>query len=342
LKIIIPSVQVPFIEGGAVMMTQGLKNALIEHGHEVQIVTMTFKFSPNEYIIDSINIWKKQDFNEFNGYIIDKVISLQFPAYYVQHPNKTLWLMHQHRAVYDLYDKESAYKESKKLKHIIYQNDTKELQKIKKRYSMSQTISERLQKYNHIDAIPLYHPPLDEDKFYCDESYNYVFFPSRLETLKRQDLLIKAMQYTKTPLKAIIAGIGGQYQNYQNLIDTLHLNHKIKLIGHITQKEKFSFYAHALAVVFPPQDEDYGYITLEAMLSSKPVITCKDSGGALEFVRDNETGFIIEADPKQLALKLDWIYHNRQKSKELGENGLASYRSKNISWHNVVQKLLEN
>lgn len=323
-------------------MTQGLKNALIQHGHEVETVTMPFKFSPDEYLIDSINIWKNQDFNEFNGYLIDKVISLQFPAYYVQHHNKTLWLMHQHRAVYDLYNKNRSTKPSEKLKNIIYENDTKELQKIDKIYSMSQTVSKRLKRYNNLDSTPLYHPPLDEDKFYCDESYDYVFFPSRLETLKRQELLIKAMQYTKTPIKAVIAGTGGQYQNYQNLINALNLNHKIKLIGQITQEEKFSFYAHSLAVVFTPLDEDYGYITLEAMLSSKPLITCKDSGGVLEFVTDNETGFVIEPEAKHLALKLDYIYHNRQKTKELGKNAAQSYRSKNICWNTVAKKLLES
>ena len=45
-------------------------------------------------------------------------------------------------------------------------------------------------------------------------------------------------------------------------------------------------YAHSLGVIFPAVDEDYGYVTLEAMLSSKPVITCADSGGPLEFVVD--------------------------------------------------------
>ena len=31
----------------------------------------------------------------------DKVIALKFPAYFINHPNKTLWLLHQFRQVYD-------------------------------------------------------------------------------------------------------------------------------------------------------------------------------------------------------------------------------------------------
>ena len=76
------------------------------------------------------------------------------------------------------------------------------------------------------------------------------------------------------------------------------------------------------------------------MLSSKPVITCTDSGGTLEFVVDQETGSIVEPEPKQIAEKIDWLYENQQKAKKLGQNGLKAYRDKNISWDNVVAKLL--
>lgn len=341
MRILIPSIQVPFISGGSTLMTQGLKNALIRHGHEVEVVTIPFKFSPPSYIGDLMDFWKKQDFNNFNGYHIDMVIVLQFPAYYVQHKNKVLWLMHQHRSVYELYKEENATQEVKSLRSKIVQSDTEELSKIAKRFTMCQNISNRLSKYNNISSTHLYHPPYREDKFYCDESYDYIFYPSRLEELKRQDLLIKAMQYTKTDIVAIIAGTGGQKENYQSLIDSLNLSQKVKLVGYISQEEKEAYYARSLGVFFAPFDEDYGYITLEAMLSSKPVITCSDSGGPLEFVIDEHTGFIVPPDPKVIAQKLDWLYLNKQEAKKLGENALQAYKNKNISWDFVVTSLLQ-
>ncbi len=342
MRIVIPSIQVPFISGGATLMTQGLKNALLKVGHQVEVVTIPFKFSPPKYIEDLMDYYKQQDFNNFNGYPIDMVIALQFPAYYVQHKNKVLWLMHQHRSVYELYDKTTATKEEIYLRETILQNDTAQLKKIDKRFSMCQNVSNRLEKYNGITSTPIYHPPYHEEKFYCDEPYDYVFYPSRLESLKRQDLLIKAMQYTTTNISAIIAGTGGQKENYQNLIDSLNLANKVKLIGYISQEEKETYYARSLGVFFAPFDEDYGYITLEAMLSSKPVITCSDSGGPLEFVIDEQTGFITEPDPREIAKKLDWLYENKQQAKELGKNALQSYKEKNISWDNVVHKLLQS
>lgn len=342
MRILIPSIQAPFIRGGGQIHVENLQKALIRHGHEVEIVTIPFKFSPESYIEDLIDIWKNQDFNNFNGFHIDKVIVLQFPAYYVNHNDKTLWLMHQHRAVYELYDEKFATDSLKQLREKIVYTDTEEINKIKKRFANSENVSNRLKKYNGLDSIPVYHPPFGEENFYCDESYDYIFCPSRLEILKRQDLLIKAMQYTKSPVVAIIAGIGGQFETYKKLIEDLNVSEKVSLIGSFSDEEKYVLYARSLAVFFAPYDEDYGYITLEAMLSSKPIITCKDSGGPLEFVEDEQTGFIIEPNPEIIAQKLDWLYYNKNRASELGQRGLEVYKNKNISWDNVVHKLLED
>lgn len=322
-------------------MTSGLKNALIKHGHEVEIIRFPFKFLPESYLSSLMEYCAGQDFESFNGYHVDKVIALQFPAYYVNHPGKVLWLMHQHRSVYELYDNTDSSKEMTGLKKKIHEYDSDKLGKIKNRYSMCYNVSSRLKKYNNINAKPLYHPPANEDKFHCRESYNYIFFPSRLEKLKRQELLIRAMAYTKSPVNAIIAGQGSQRENYEALICSLKLFDKVRLIGPVSEREKITLFARSLGVFFAPFDEDYGYITLEAMLSSKPVITCFDSGGPLEFAVNNETGFVVEPDPVQVAEKIDWLYQNRQKAVKLGEQGRALYLAGNISWDNVVKTLLD-
>ena len=328
MRIVIPSVQVPFMKGGAEVMTKGLYHALKKEEHDVEIITAPFKFFPERYLSDLIDFWTNQDFNSFSGYDVDCVIALQFPAYYVKHENKRLWLMHQHRAVYDAYDENSATEELKCLRERIIQTDHQELSKVRKIYTMSENITNRLRKYNNLHSNPLYHPPLGEMNFFCEEPHNYIFYPSRLESHKRQDLLIRAMQYTKTSMKAIISGMGGQLPRYQQLIETLGLGDKVKMIGYITEDEKFALYARCLAVFFGPHDEDYGYVTLEAMLSQKPVITCTDSGGSLEFVTHEETGFVLDPIPQLIAEKIDWFYHHRQEAREMGRRGLGFTRTK--------------
>ena len=321
-------------------MVSGLATALKAHGHDVETISFPFKFKPETYLSGLMDYCAGQDFENFNGFHVDKVIALQFPAYYVNHPNRVLWLMHQHRPVYELCDDTNSSPSFTALKTKIHRFDSKKLASIPIRYSMCKNVSSRLEKYNHINSQPIYHPPANADTFYCEESYNYIFFPSRLEKLKRQDLLIKAMAHTRSPARAIIAGEGGQRAYYEEMIRSLGLSDKVRLIGHISEQEKRVLFARSLGVFFGPFDEDYGYVTLEAMLSSKPVITCRDSGGPLEFVVHDETGFVVAPDPVQIAEKIDWLFWNKQKAIQLGERGRRAYVSKNISWDAVVKTLL--
>ena len=112
-------------------------------------------------------------------------------------------------------------------------------------------------------------------------------------------------------------------------------------LGAVSEEEKRRQYASALGVVFPPVDEDYGYITLEAMLARRPVITCSDSGGPLEFVRDGVTGRVCEPTPEALAEALDDLWAARARARQMGERGRQLYDHLNISWANVVRRLME-
>jgi glycosyltransferase involved in cell wall biosynthesis len=119
-----------------------------------------------------------------------------------------------------------------------------------------------------------------------------------------------------------------------------NIEHRVQWLGHVTEEEKRRSYAHARGVIFPPLDEDYGYVTLEAMLASKPVITCEDAGGPLEFVRHEQTGLIAGATPEGLASAMDQLWSDREQAQALGEAGRARYMTLNISWSEVVTRLL--
>ena len=79
---------------------------------------------------------------------------------------------------------------------------------------------------------------------------------------------------------------------------------------------------------------------MEAMLASKPVITCDDSGGPLEFIHPEKTGLIAKPTPEGLASAMDKLWSDREHAKELGEAGRARYLALHISWSEVVKRLL--
>jgi len=122
--------------------------------------------------------------------------------------------------------------------------------------------------------------------------------------------------------------------------EKIKVTQQIEWLGFISEAEKLSYYAKATAVVYTPFDEDYGYVSLEAMLSQKPVLTCTDSGGTNEFVNHGETGYISPPDARQLAKFMDKLWLDRKQSKKMGQAGRKKFLSMNINWDSVVNELL--
>jgi glycosyltransferase involved in cell wall biosynthesis len=91
----------------------------------------------------------------------------------------------------------------------------------------------------------------------------------------------------------------------RRLAHRLGVEHRVEWLGFLSDEEMVDAYAHSLGVIYPPFDEDYGYVTLEAMLSSKPIVTCRDSGGPLEFVLHERTGLVADCTPSGVAEALD-------------------------------------
>ncbi len=110
--------------------------------------------------------------------------------------------------------------------------------------------------------------------------------------------------------------------------------------GFVGEDELIELYSNALGVCYLPFDEDYGYVTLEGMLSSKPVIVPRDGGGATEFVEDGREGFVADPEPRALAEALDTLYADRARAQTMGERGREKLLAMNLSWQNVVEQII--
>lgn len=348
MKIAIAMVQVPFTTGGAEIHAEMLKNELIKRGHSVDIVTIPFKWYPWESLVNCMTMGRMMDLTEVNGEKIDRVIAMKFPAFYVKHDNKVLWMLHQHRQAYDLWNTEYGdlhnLPNGEEIRNLIISCDNKYIAEAKKIFTNAKNTSARLKKYNDIDSIPLYHPPLNHEKLHCERYGDYVFYASRIDSIKRQRLLVEAAKYFKTGVKVVIAGGGSkaELEYIDNMIKTNDLENKVKMAGFISEEEKINYYANCLGVYFGAYNEDYGYITLEGFFSEKPVIVHKDSGGPLEFVEDGYNGYILDNDAKAVAEKIDYLYEHKDEAKRLGQNGKKSLFEKHMDWDYVIDQLLSN
>jgi glycosyltransferase involved in cell wall biosynthesis len=210
-------------------------------------------------------------------------------------------------------------------------------------YTLSENVSRRLRTYWGAASVPLYHPPQEAESFYCEPAQDYFFYPSRLTPTKRQTLVLQALAHTREPVRVVFVSITdhpGYHAQAAALSRDLKVDGRVEWKGAVSEEEKRRLYARSLGVIFTPIDEDYGYVTLEAMLSSKPVITCTDSGGPLEFVQPEQTGLVTEPTPESLAQAMDALWRNRETAKAWGAAGREHYLSLGISWPTVVERLL--
>ena len=123
-----------------------------------------------------------------------------------------------------------------------------------------------------------------------------------------------------------------------NLVKKYDLNEKVEFLGFVDDDKLLDLYANCLCVFFAPLDEDYGFITIEAFNSEKPVITLSDSGGVLEFVKHEKNGFILSENPRDIANVFDYLYKNKDEAKRLGFEGKKNVEF--ITWDYVIDNLL--
>jgi glycosyltransferase involved in cell wall biosynthesis len=182
-------------------------------------------------------------------------------------------------------------------------------------------------------------PPPPPRAYRCDEYGDYIFAVSRLTPLKRLDLLIRALAVpAAASIRAVIAGEGESRDALADLIRTLGVSGRVTLTGRLSDEELISHLARCRAVCFTPASEDYGFVTVEAFVSRKGVITCTDSGGPADLVRDGETGLIAAPTPEALARCLVRVMDDEALAERVGS--AAASRVAQLTWPAAVQRLL--
>lgn len=342
--IAICTTQVPFTTGGAEAHVAGLQRALSENGYEAEVVRLPFKWYPPAEIMRHALAWRLLDLSEANGKKIDLVVGMKFPAYLAPHKNKVLWIMHQHRSAYNLagtpFDDLSLYPDGPRVRDLIQHCDNQFIPEARKVFANSRRVAERLLHYNRIESEPLYHPPPLLGKLRVGDPGDYVFYPSRLEPQKRQELLIEAMQHVRSNARLILAGNTNNRERYSALMKHPKVAGRIEWRGHVSEEQMIDLYANALAVCYLPFDEDYGYVTPEAMLSGKALVVARDSGGAAELLEDGREGFLVDPDPAAIAERIDKLFVDRGFARQMGARGREKIQSLNLSWQHVVEKIV--
>ncbi len=333
----------PFAEGGHLVMARELVRALREEGHDTGLVITPqnrFGQQGSAYLA----AWCTDVQLAHEERKVDRVISLRFPGYAVQHPNHVLWLNHRMREYYDLWDQFSSQLswrgriKERMRRALIHRVDAHLFNKMQRRFVISATVQSRLRRFGGIQSDVLYPPP-PKREYRHDRYGDYLFAVSRLAPLKRFDLILRALaEPIAAGIKFVIAGEGAELERLKGLATQLDVEHRVQFAGRLTDVEMIDHLARCRAVVFPPFNEDYGFVTVEAFMCGKAVITCLDSGGPSELVRDGDNGYVTEPTPEALAVAMRTLVDDRNLAQRFGEAGHAI--ATQMTWTKAIQQLV--
>lgn len=320
--------------GGAEAFHDGFCEALSHQGWSVDKIQIGSDESTFEGILETYLYCYDLDVSQY-----DLVISSKAPSYAVRHPRHLCYLQHTIRVFYDMFDVEFPTPNETLLRNRerIQQLDTGLLApgRVERIFTNGNETLRRLRRYNGLDGEVLY-PGLLRDLFHTGRFDNYLFLPGRLHRWKRVGLLIDAMHYVKSDVELRIAGVG---EDYEKFVGRAADDPRIRFLGRISDEECIEQYANALAVPFVPLMEDFGYITLEAFRSGKPVITCSDSGTPVDLVSKSNGGVVTDPVPASIAVAIDELASTPVAAREMGSRGRLL--SETITWYNAVARLTQ-
>jgi glycosyltransferase involved in cell wall biosynthesis len=332
--------QVPFIRGGAEILSERLVAELRKREHQAELVTVPFKWYPGERVLTQAFLWRLLDLEESDGSPIDLVVATKFPSYAVRHPRKVVWLLHQFRQAYELDGTELGQfddsPEGRALRRAVQRLDRLALGEARALFATSANVAGRLERSTGLTAEVLPCPP-QELPYRCDEYGDFVLSVGRLDRVKRVDLLLEAAAVAPT-LRCVIAGDGPDRDRLKGLARQHGLDGRTVFAGRVSTDELTDLYARCLAVYYAPMDEDFGFVPYEAFLSEKPVVTTTDAGGPLEVVRDRSNGLVCEPAAASLAEACVWLDANRDSAREWGRAGRRV--AELLSWDHVIERLL--
>jgi glycosyltransferase involved in cell wall biosynthesis len=325
-------------------MAGALVAALREAGHESSLL-LTLQNRFGRHTSTYLASWLADVGMTHDGRAIDQVISLRVPAYAVRHPAHVCWLNHRLREYYDLWPQllarlswKGRIKERVR-RRVIHAVDRHFLTRhVKRLFAISGTVKARLERFGGIPSEVLYPPP-PQRPYRCDRYGDFILAVSRLTALKRLDLAVRALAHPDAAgARLVIAGDGEEAASLRALARETGVADRVELAGPVDASALVDLLARCRAVCFPPYDEDYGFVTVEAFASAKPVVTCADSGGPAELVTDGREGFVCPPAPEALGRAIGELMADRALAERMGTAGRSVVDT--MSWERAVGRLL--
>ena len=345
MNVLVVNNAAPFVRGGAEELAEHLVRNLELAGHRAQLVRLPFAWEPYDRIPAQMLMVKWLELHD----AVDHVIALKFPAYLVEHPSKTLWVLHQYRQAYDLFDQGNSNipddTAGAAVRAAVRRADDEAFAGARRLFVNSRVTQQRMHTYNGVLPEVLMPPVNDPHRFTGADFGDYVFVGGRVNAMKRQELAVLALQHAHPDVRLVIAGppdTGDDRVALTKLVEAEGLGDRVQLDLRFLPRDVYADYVNnARAVAYLPYDEDsLGYVAMEAALAGRPLITTNDSGGVLDLVVDGGTGWVAAPTPEALGAALSAPYGQGCDLAAAGRAARELLDSFQLDWAHVVDRLV--
>lgn len=346
MRVAIVNAQCPFVWGGAEYLAESLAERVRGRGHKVALIQIPFKWYPPDEIPAHMLACRLLRVDAGG---LDLMIGHKFPAYLCPFPNKKLWLFHQFRQVYDLWGTDlgglADTPANRGMRAMVAAADREAFAQVRGLYTNSRIVADRLKRFTGVTADEVLYPPLNRPELFGPGEFgDYFFYPSRIGPGKRQHVAVEALRHTRSPVKLVLAGkpdSAAYGDDLRKKVEDWGLRDRVLFLGFVSEEEKAKWMRGACGAVYLPVDEDsYGFVTLEAFHSHKPVLTLTDSGGTSEVIEHDRNGLILEPTPQALAGGMDRLLDDRGRARDMGEEAFATLTRHRIDWEHILDRLV--
>lgn len=134
--------------------------------------------------------------------------------------------------------------------------------------------------------------------------------------------LVMAGGYDKRVLENV-----EHYEELRGLAAKLGLNDHVTFVRSFSDEQKVSLFSNSICVLYTPSNEHFGIVPLEAMYMRCPVIAV-NSGGPLESISHNVTGFLCDPLPTQFSEAMERFVRDPLLKDTMGAAGRARVMEK--------------
>ena len=196
-------------------------------------------------------------------------------------------------------------------------------------------------------------------KYGVDPAMPYVLFVGRITRQKGVTHLVEAVRYLPPNTQVVLCAgapdtpeIAAEMR--QKVEEARQVNpHVVWIEKMVTKAEAIQLYSHARVFCCPSVYEPFGIINLEAMACRAPVVASA-TGGILEVVVDDETGYLVPFDPdpvtgfparpeqfaRDLAAKISELLAHPKKCRRFGEAGRRRVEEK-FAWSAIADQTID-